>query len=135
MPLLISELKKDHHLIINTLEQMLSLGIRSKEGQQKLLDLRKTLLAHLRKEDERLYPVLEKAALADPNLKSTLELFAKDMAEISEDARVFFERYRHGEQTMEFVKDFGRLYAMLTTRIRKEENILYAEYERVKKQE
>lgn len=127
----IAELKDDHILILTTLEEIITVGIRSNEGQQKLLKIKNALLAHLKKEDEKLYPPLEEVAKTDKNLRVTLEIFAQDMIKTSELVMAFFEKYNNPPQSLEFVKDFGKLYALLNNRIRKEENILYAEYEKL----
>jgi len=58
-----------------------------------------------------------------------LDNFAKDMEVISEAAFEFFEKYSTGGSGIEFAKDFGRLFALLSQRISKEENIIYKKYE------
>ena len=125
---LIDDLKKEHAFIGETLNKVRSLGITSKEGQSTLLAAKSGLLAHLQKEDERLYPVLNKAADNDPNLKQTLQMFAAHMEAISAAALGFFEKYSGGGSGAEFAKDFGNLNAELSMRISREEDILYKRY-------
>jgi len=60
MSILIEELKKEHSEIIATLNEVKELGILSKEGQDKLMSLEVSLLAHLGIEDDQLYPALKK---------------------------------------------------------------------------
>jgi len=129
MSKLIEELKKEHVVISEIFNKIKELGITSKEGQNTLLTAKTGLLAHLKKEDAQLYPVLNKAAARDSNLKRTLDLFAKDMDEISKIAFDFFNKYAKGGSGLEFAKDFGKLYATFTQRIRKEENTIYAKYD------
>lgn len=131
MSQLIEELKIDHTAIVNVLDEISKLGISSKEGQRKLLDAKQGLLAHLKKEDDQLYPVLKSAAEKNPALKQTLEIFAKDMAGISTAAIDFFGKYSSGGSGLEFAKDIGNLFTTLKSRIRKEEDILYKEYDRL----
>lgn len=126
---LVTDLKREHAQIAEVLENVKNLGVNSKEGQEQLLTAMNGLLAHLKKEDEQLYPALNEAAEIDSNLKRTLDVFAQDMAEISKAAMDFFEKYSGGGSGLEFAQDFGRLAASLTQRIRKEENILYAKYD------
>ena len=132
MSKLIEDLTKEHALIVDVFKKVKELGVGSKEGKDKLLLAKKGLLGHLKKEDEELYPVLKKAAEADKGLKRTLEVFAQDMGEISKFALDFFEKYSQGESSgVEFAKDFGRLFIVLGGRVRKEEGILYAAYEKL----
>jgi hypothetical protein len=77
-----------------------------------------------------LYPFLRKEAEKDSDLHSTLEIFARDMDSISTKALSFFEKYSKDSNTIEFAIDFGNLVAILTNRIRQEENVIYAEYEK-----
>lgn len=131
MSRLIEELKGEHRAIVDLLDKVREIGIGSPAGQQKLLTAKEGLLAHLKKEDEKLYPVLEKAGKSDENLKHTMDLFAKDMATISQAAMDFFQKYSEGGSGLEFAKDYGRLFITLGGRIKKEEDILYREYEKL----
>ncbi len=128
---LVAELKKEHAALIAILGEVKAKGVGSKEGQQKLDLAKKGLLGHLRKEDERLYPALQKAAQGDEKIKRMLDGFAAEMAEVSKAALAFFEKYATGGDGIEFARDFGRLSGALSARIRKEETVLYAEYQRL----
>ena len=132
MSKLVEELRKEHAVIAETLNKVKSLGFTLKEGQNTLLAAKSGFLAHLKKEDEQLYPVLKNAAESDANLKRSLDAFAKDMNEISKAALEFFDKYSTGGSGMEFAKDFGKVFATLSQRIRKEENILYQKYDELK---
>ena len=129
---LVDELKKEHSLLVETLNKVQKLGITSQEGQKTLFQAKQGLLAHLKKEDEQLYPILNLAADNDINLKSTLDIFAKNMEDISKTALGFFEKYATGGSGIEFAKDFGILFSALSQRIRKEENIIYKTFNELK---
>ena len=131
MSKLIDELKREHAVIVDGLAQLMNTVISSKEGQQLLLNVKQSLLAHLRKEDGQLYPVLNKAAEKDSALKQTLDYFARDMAEISETAIAFFDKYSGVGADIGFPADFGKLYAALKIRIHREVDVLYAKYEKL----
>lgn len=131
MDRLISEFRRDHVVVMDTLNVVKRHGLSSKEGKEGLKSVKDTLLAHLKKEDTHLYPVLRKAAEKDEILKQTLDLFAKDMDEISNAALRFFSKYATGGEGTEFARDFGGLYATLQGRIRREENNLYKVYEKL----
>ena len=131
MNTLIEELKNDHAEIVKVLTKVKELGISSKGGQEMHLAAKEGLLAHLKKEDERLYPALRRSAENNPGLKQTLDMFTKDMASISKAAIDFFGKYTGGGSGIEFAKDFGGLVGVLGGRIQKEEKIIYAEYEKL----
>jgi hypothetical protein len=132
MSILIDELKKEHSEILATLNEVKELGILSKEGQDKLMSLEVSLLAHLEMEDDQLYPALRKNAEYSNSLKNILDLFAMDMENVSRIVQEFFEKYSEGFSGMELEKisvDFESLLTALNKRICNEEDSLYEEYE------
>ncbi len=131
MSILIKELKKDHLEIAAALDEIKELGILSKEGQAKLLSAKEHLLAHIKKEDEQLYPVLKKAAKNNEQLKSALDLCAIDMENVSRIVLEFFDKYSRGVSEEELQREFEGLSVALGKRIRNEEDILYEEYDMV----
>lgn len=128
---LIDKLKKEHNILVEALDSMTRLGVTSKEGQEKLYSAKEALLAHLNLEDKELYPVLRKAAESDDSVRSTLDIFAKDMEEISKTALSFFSKYSQGGDSLEFAKELGRLIGALKNRIGREEDILYAQFDKL----
>ncbi len=133
MAKLIEELKSEHSVMANMLNNVTKVVTNSKERQDILSSAKTGLLAHVKKEDTELYPVLKKAAERDDNLRLILDMFAKDMDAISKSAFGFFDKYTQGNShsELDFAVDFGRLLGLLELRIRKEENILYPEYEKI----
>lgn len=133
MSILVEELKNDHNVIVEMLTEVSKLGVSSKEGRDKLISAKMGLLAHLKKEDDSLYPVLKKAAETDPSLKQALDLFVSDMEVTSKAVMQFFEKYSTGSAGTDFAKACGALFSDLKMRIWKEENILYAKYDELNK--
>ncbi|MDD5558277.1 hemerythrin domain-containing protein [Candidatus Methylomirabilis sp.] len=131
MSMLVERLKREHVIIVDALNKTKEVGVGSKEGQDKLRSARTALLAHLKTEDEQLYPVLKKEAEKNDSLKRTLDLFAREMETISTEALSFVDKYSNGGSGLEFARDFGRLYMNLSQRVRKEENTLYSEYDKL----
>ena len=129
MSILIEELKKEHSEILATLNEVKQLGILSKKGQDKLLSLEVSLLAHLEMEDDQLYPALRKKAEHNKGLKNTLDLFEMDMENVSTIVREFFDKYSEEFSGKELPEDFENLLAALSKRISNEEASLYEEYE------
>lgn len=134
MSALIEEFKREHSEIIATLKEVKELGILSGEGQAKLMSAREGLLAHLRKEDELLYPFLRKEAEHNKKLEEILDLFATDMENVSRVVMEFFDKCSEGVIDSEFPKEFESLVAAFRNRIRNEEDILYEEHEKINQQ-
>ncbi len=133
MSILIEELKKEHAEIVATFNEVKELGIRSKEGQEKLISLESSLLAHLEIEDDQMYPALQKEAEQNKDLQNTLDLFAIDMDNVSKVVRDFFEKYSEEFSGEELAEDFEELFTSLRKRINNEEESLYEEYEYMKR--
>jgi iron-sulfur cluster repair protein YtfE (RIC family) len=131
MSVLIEELKKDHSKIVATLKEVRELGLLSREGQTKLMSAKASLLAHLKKEDEQLYPALRKEAEHNNRLKGTLDLFAMDMENVSRVVQELFGKYSEGVVDEEFTTEFESFFTALNKRIRNEEDALYEEYEKM----
>ncbi|MCC7496505.1 MAG: hemerythrin domain-containing protein [Bryobacterales bacterium] len=129
MSQLIDELKADHKRLIDLLEKARRLGA-TPEAFQILKQARSTLLTHIGKEDARLYPAM-RAAGDQHGIASLLNLFGSDMAKVSESALRFFTKHGDGKSTVEFTADFARLMAVITTRMRREEERLYPAYEKL----
>ncbi len=133
MSILIEELKKEHSEIIAALNEVKKLGILSKEGQDKLMSVQTSLLAHLEMEDDQLYPVLRKEAEHNKDLKITLDLFEMDMENVSKIVREFFDKYSEELSGKELPEDFENLLVALSKRISNEEESLYEEYDYMNK--
>ncbi len=129
MSILIEELKKEHSEIVAALNEVKKLGILSKEGQDKLISVQTSLLAHLEMEDDQLYPTLRKQAENSKDLKNTLDLFEMDMENVSTIVQDFFDKYSEEFSGEELQEDFEKLFTALSKRISNEEASLYEEYE------
>ena len=129
---LVDELKNEHKSIVEILNKVNNIGISIEEVQSILIGAKSSLLAHLKKEDEQLYPVLIEAAERDADLKLTLEVFASDMNIVSKAALDFFDKYSEGVQQQTIANDFRRLFTLLSQRIIKEENIIFTKYDELK---
>ncbi len=131
MSLRIEELKKQHSEIIAELEAANNLGIITKEGQDRLLSTKADLLAHLKNEDEHLYPVLRKEAEINKHLEGTLDSFSIEMENITISVLEYFGKYSDGVLDSKYVDVFETLYATLSARMKNEESVLFAEYEKI----
>ena len=131
MSVLIEKFKREHTEIIDALKEVEELGILRKEGQAKLMSVKTALHEHLKEEDEKFYPVLLKEAEQNKKLKEELEVFAKDLKNVSKVVFRFFERYDERVLGASLLRDFETLIMVLRNRMRNEENFLYGEYEKI----
>ena len=131
MSALIDQLKKEHSEIFAELNEANDLSIITKEGQNKLFSTKADLLVHLKHEDEHLYPVLRKEAENNKHLESILNSFSSEMENISESAMKFFEKYSDQVIDSMYVESFETIFATLSARMKKEESVLFAEYEKI----
>jgi hypothetical protein len=130
-PSLITELQEQHRVIERLLHDAKEKGVRGGAGLAAFLKAKTALLAHLKQEDELVYPPLRKAAEKDRRVAWLLEVYGRDMEEISTVARRFFEKYENGGSGYEFARDFGTLLARLRMRITNEEAELFRELQRI----
>lgn len=128
---LVAELKKEHVAIVALLDEIKAKGFGAPELQRKLLLARHGLVGHLRKEDDRLYPVLRRAAERNERLQRMIDVFAREMTELSRAALDFFGKYAGSSDGAQFARDFANVAGLLTARIRNEETLLYAVFERI----
>jgi hypothetical protein len=125
---LLEELKLEHRDILAILDQAKALGISSRAGQEKLISARELLIAHMRKEDEKYYPGLRRAAENNKELKVMLDYFVKDMEDVSKKAMHLFDSYALGGNDADFSGDIKVLYMTLKDRIRTEEETLFKKF-------
>jgi len=119
------EIKQEHTVIIDNLMNMKKLKIHTREGQLELLSTKNDILDHIKNEDENFYSVLKKTAESDSRLRETLNAFDKDMAVISKYTLDFFESI-FTEEGIDLELALEKLIDVHTTRIKREEAILYA---------
>lgn len=132
MSTFIEELKKEHVEIINLLESVKKMRFFKQEEERNIFLKAKQLIgSHMINENVRLYPLLIEAGKTDIRLKKMLDNFASDMEIVSEEIMQFLDRYSSGIPDREFAKDYGKTIALLKSRMRHEEIILYKEYDRI----
>ena len=128
MPGYINAWRKEHGQICEALSQISRLNIFSEAGQKKLQELKRSLGAHLQSEDLHLYPFLKKAAETDARLKRELFLFAADMDKITGETMAFFRKQENDPKGEDIPAEFGRISALLKSRISREESLLMKEF-------
>ncbi len=133
MPALIKKFKSEHSKIIKVLSEAEEFGILTKKGQAKLMSAKATLIEHLKKEDEKFYPVLLREAEQNKKLKEGLEVFEKDLESVSRAVLGFFDGFDKDVLGARLLKDFETLFMVIRNRMWNEENYLYVEYEELNK--
>ena len=131
MSALIEEFKKEHSEIVEAFKEVKTLGILTKEGQTKLMSVKPSLIEHLSKEDEKLYPVLWKEAEQNRKLKADLDVFAKDWESVSVFVFGFLDKYNKGLLRARLLRGFETLNFVLLNRMRNEEKFLYDAYDKI----
>ncbi|MHC4270626.1 MAG: hemerythrin domain-containing protein [Planctomycetota bacterium] len=128
---LIAELKREHSEIVDGLREVKELGVLTKEGKDKLMSIRVTLLKHFEKEDEKFYPILREAAGHNMKQKEVLEVYAKDLENVSEFVFGFFDRFDKGFLGERLSRDFETLFMVVRNRMNNEEDFLFGEYKKI----
>ena len=131
MLVLIDQLIKEHFKILADLTEANNLGIITEKGQSKLFSAKADLLEHLKNEDEHLYPVLRKEAENNKNLEIILNTFSNEMEDISISIMKFIDKYSNGVLDSKYVVSFESIFATLSARIKKEESVIFVEYEKI----
>ena len=131
MLVLIDQLMKEHAEIFADLTEANNLGIITEDGQSKLFSAKADLLVHLKNEDEHLYPVLRKEAENNKNLERILNSFSSEMEDISKSVMKFIDKYSTGVLDSKYVESFELIFATLSERMKKEESVIFAEYEKI----
>lgn len=125
MSTLIQRLREEHGTIASLLARVREEGSASAEGRRLLELLRVTVERHFAGEERELFPALRAAAGNDPRLKATVEVLAGEASELAREVAGFFRRAREGASGLALARDFGRLYAALGERMRREEETLF----------
>ena len=129
---LIEEFKKEHSLIIATLNGVKMHGINTEDGIEKLLSAKDNITAHMKKEDKEFYPELRKAAGSNQRLRELLDAFDKDMDEITRYSIELFGDYSAAAGS-EIALELEKFIVILERRTLREETFLFAEFEKLHK--
>lgn len=128
---LIETLHADHQKILETLNSIRSgQGIGSRDTRDRIIEAKSFFMNHLLKEDNELYPELNRAAESDPELKKLLSELDAEIKGVTRACNDFFSRYQDGSRGDNFIADLASLSLMIKARLAKEEEILYKEYEK-----
>lgn len=132
------ELKSEHKTVARLIEEIK--GLIQKNDTQGIAahmgTLKSGLLAHLKKEDDKLYADLLKTA-REKNIEMvviTVNTFSTAMKGIAARILGFFDKYPNKDEiaklTTEFSKDFQGVYEDIMKRVNNEEKVLYPMYEK-----
>ncbi|MCL6473364.1 MAG: hemerythrin domain-containing protein [Firmicutes bacterium] len=124
---LIDQLRLEHTELSTSFGSLRDIDISTAEGREKLKSIKVTLLAHLRRDNEELYPKLREVASNDQKLQRTIEWFTRDTARISAVLILFLDQYADGGSKIAFMRDFKRLNTILNALIKQEEQLILDE--------
>jgi DUF438 domain-containing protein len=132
MDTLTKHLNNEHRDLLIKLNRVKMLGRISPEAKDLLFNSKQILLSHLKKEDERLYPILEKAGENNEKINKLAKTFASKMETISTGAIDFLKKYEKENEGIKFAADLGGLLVTLRHRVFKEESALYEMFNEIK---
>ncbi len=132
---IIDTLKSEHMEVQNVLRKLQSGNVTGKESLQLIFEFKEKLVAHIKKEDELLYPELERLAQENLELKLTLDMFRDEMVQISEELNNFLNHYPDvasiENRKSDFIKDISKMIVLIKNRIIKEEVIIFKQYQKI----
>ncbi len=129
MSVIITELKKEQRLLLELLKKVRKLGIGSEEGQKSFMFSEGHIIRHLDRVNTNVYDVLRKEGEIDPHIKQMLRMYGSDVEILSKDVKMFFGKYKTGDKTMEFAREFGQVTIRLTQRIQREQQLIFKKFE------
>jgi hemerythrin-like domain-containing protein len=118
---LIDTLIHDHKEILRLLDESQALGATTEEGRRNLKQVRGVVVAHLKREDLKLYPEMQKHA----QTRELGDTYSQEMRNISSEVLAFFDSLENGAVGIEFSRQMGRVVSHLRQRITREEVRLY----------
>lgn len=135
----LNELKNEHKVVGRFLEDIKGF-IQTKDAQgvvTRMGSLKSSLLAHLKKEDDKVYAELTMVAKEQKiqMVEITVNTFSTAMKGIATRILKFFDRYPNMDEiatrlATEFHKDFQGVYDDILKRVKNEETVLYPMYEK-----
>lgn len=126
---MIDELRLEHSSILISFGNLANLDFSSQEDRQYLLSVKSTLLDHLRRENDSIYPKLLEAASNDAILKYTVDRYMGDLVRITTILILFLEKYsKHDTDASSFKREHNRLGTILHALFRIEEEVIFNEY-------
>ncbi|CAG9165930.1 hypothetical protein LMG23992_00645 [Cupriavidus laharis] len=121
---LTATLKNEHQGIFRLLEECREMGM-SDEGRRKLKQVKGLVIAHLAREDSKLYPQMQN----NIETKDLAATYAAEMKGITQDVMAFFNALEQGRSGMDFARQMGATIARLRQRMTREEVRLYPAFD------
>jgi hypothetical protein len=125
---MIDELRTDHLDLSISFDGLGDIDVTSEAGKDSLRRVKAVFLAHMKRENDELYPALRDASFNNGKLQQTLDWFTKDFVRIFAVTILFLDKYAEGGTQREFEKAHNRLNKILNALLRQEENIIFTEY-------
>jgi len=133
MSTFIDDLKKDHQKLLGTLQEAQALGWGTCAGRIKLLECKELLVAHLNKENTRLYPEMRKCSHDNASTEKTVGDFTSEMESLTKDVVAFIANADKMTLGMDYARELGKIISIVKRRISREETLLYPLYEKLAK--
>ena len=131
MPTILEELRAEHRMLLARLDEARAVNLDRAALKKSLHHTKALFLAHVGKEELKFYPRLEKAAETDLRAQAVLSLFRADLEAVAKAVGEFFSRLDADGFGDDLEQAFTALASAFRSRIAKEENLLYPEFERL----
>ena len=127
---LTDELRREHSRIMGSLQGLGEEDPATASARARLKAAHTTLLAHITKEEIEIYDALDAAAETDMGLRRTLQIFGLDTVAVTRAVMAFFGKWLNQAPAPGFRSEFEAMLVALRTRIHREEELLFKEYDR-----
>ncbi|MBS3909855.1 MAG: hemerythrin domain-containing protein [Actinobacteria bacterium] len=125
---LIRRLESEHASLVDSFNKIKRLEINSDGAPVLLQSIKTALLAHLKKENETIYPKLREESFNNPRLQQTLDLFARDIVRLATVFIEFLDKYSQGGSQSDYAGDISRLAIIMSAFARREEDVIFSAY-------
>jgi Hemerythrin HHE cation binding domain len=125
---LLTQLEIEHARIGALLDDIKESNLKAPETQSMLQYAKKIITEHIQFEDERFYPLLDKATERDKELHKMVTRYSTEMSAASKKIEKFVGEDPSQVDDQTYIKMFDAIYELLKKRIRSEEMILFREY-------
>jgi len=138
----IDELKKEHTQIISLLSDIIKVMISQMEDNSgdeffpddKFRELRTILTEHVHKEHDKIFSVLRENSAHNELLMKNMTILGRDIEKVTENAVKVVDNYKTKQSNVDYARAFGKIFIDMGAAIRREEDILFDEYAKIKEE-
>ncbi len=125
------ELQEEHLRISLLMKTIATSGLATDRGMAAINEAKALIQSHMQKEQELVYKPFHKLLEKHPELTELDRRFSEEIEQIMREVNDFFLKYREGSLARSFLQDSARMMAMMRTRMKKEEMILFQRFREI----